>query len=150
MSRPLSVQTTPALVQTLAVSQASRVAAEFAEAGLTGLRPGHASLLIPLLGGGRRVSELAEHLGMSRQAIAQVASTLEKGGYVTRVEDPRDRRARMIELTPRGTVALRVMRRIAMAVEQEWTEHLGADRLNDLRALLVALLSGPPKPSVAK
>lgn len=141
MSRPLGVQTVPALVQTLAMAQAARVAAGFAEAGLTGLRPGHAQLLVPLLGGGRRVSELADHLGVSRQAVAQVVTTLEKGAYVARSADPTDGRARVVELTPRGFAALRTMRRTALAVEQEWERHLGSDRLDDLRALVVALLT---------
>lgn len=141
LSRPLGAQTTPALVQTLALSQAARVATGFADAGLTGLRPGHAQLLVPLLGGGRRVSELADHLGVTRQAVAQVVTSLVKGGYVVRVDDPRDGRAKVVELTAKGLIALRTMRQIALAVEQEWEARLGAGRLGELRTLLVTLLS---------
>ncbi|OHV24898.1 MarR family transcriptional regulator [Parafrankia soli] len=140
MSRPAAAQTTPALLQAVARSQASRVAAGFTEAGLTGLRPGHAQLLIPLLSGGRRVSELAEQLGVSRQAVAQVVTTLEKGSYVERVADPRDGRARVVRLTALGLVALRAMRATALAVEREWAARLGADGLGQLRDLLTTLL----------
>ncbi|MCK9897814.1 MarR family winged helix-turn-helix transcriptional regulator [Frankia sp. AgB32] len=144
MSRPLGAQTTPALVQALARAQAARVSAGFAEAGLTGLRPGHAQLLVPLLAGGRRVSELADHLGVTRQAVAQVVTTLEKGAYVVRSVDPTDGRARVVELTPRGLAALRTMRRTAVAVEQQWARRLGADRLDELRALVLSLLCDVP------
>ena len=46
-------RTVPALVQLLARSRAERLRAEFAAAGMPGLRPAHAALLVPLLGGGR-------------------------------------------------------------------------------------------------
>jgi DNA-binding MarR family transcriptional regulator len=141
LGRPLASQTTPALLQSLARSQAARVTAQFAAAGLAGLRPGHAQLLVPLLGAGRRASDLADHLGVSRQAVAQVVATLEKGGYVERVTDPQDARAKLIRLTPRGLVALGVMRQTALAVEQEWARRLGPDQFDRFRETLVTLLS---------
>ncbi|CUU54702.1 DNA-binding transcriptional regulator, MarR family [Parafrankia irregularis] len=142
MFRPVAAQTTPALLQRVARLQAARVAEGFAAAGLTGLRPGHALLLVPLLGGGRRVSELAEGLGVTRQATAQVVTTLERGGYVERIADPDDGRARLVQLTAAGLAALRAMRRTAVAVEQEWSELLGPDGLDQLRTLLMALVAG--------
>jgi DNA-binding MarR family transcriptional regulator len=108
---------------------------------MPGLRPLHAMLLVPLLGGGRHASDLAETLGVSRQAVAQVVSRLEQDGYLTRVTDPGDARAKLICLTPRGRSALRTMRVTGLAVEDEWREHLGAGRLADFRDTLVALLA---------
>src|SRR5215469_16616660 len=102
-------RTTPALVQLLAHANAARLAMAFEEQGLDGLRPGQALLLVPLLGGGRHASDLAGRLGVSRQAVAQVVATLERGGYVERVADPGDARAKLICLTGRGRAALRVM-----------------------------------------
>jgi DNA-binding MarR family transcriptional regulator len=124
----------------LARSQAAGVAARFEAAGHTGLRPGHATLLVPLLAGGRRAADLADDLGVSRQAVAQTVVTLEKGGYVQRVADPGDGRAKLICLTARGRSALRTMRAAGLAVDDEWREILGEERLGQLRALLVALL----------
>ena len=48
---------------------------------MPGLRPLHAMLLVPLLGGGRHASDLAETLGVSRQAVAQVVTRLESRGF---------------------------------------------------------------------
>src|ERR1700719_2556448 len=100
-------QTVPALVQALARSGTERLRAEFAAQGMPGLRPLHAVLLVPLLGGGRHASDLAETLGVSRQAVAQVVTPLEQDGYLTRITDPGDARAKLICLAPRGRAALR-------------------------------------------
>jgi DNA-binding MarR family transcriptional regulator len=134
-------QTVPALVQALARSGTERLRADFAAQDMPGLRPLHAVLLVPLLGGGRHASDLAETLGVSRQAIAQVVTRLEQDGYLTRVTDPGDARAKLICLTPRGRSALRTMRATGLAVEDEWREQLGAERLASFRDTLVALLA---------
>ena len=133
--------TVPALVQMLARSGTERLRADFAGQGMAGLRPLHALLLIPLLGGGRHASDLAEALGVSRQAIAQVVTRLERDDYVRRVTDPGDARAKLICLTPRGRAALRVMRASAGALEEDWRQWLGAGPLASFRETLVTLLS---------
>jgi DNA-binding MarR family transcriptional regulator len=134
-------QTIPALVQLLARSGAERLRADFAVQGMAGLRPLHALLLIPLLGGGRHASDLAETLGVSRQAVAQVVTRLERDGYLQRISDPGDARAKLTCLTPRGRAALRTMRATALAVEDEWRERLGAEQLARFRETLIVLLS---------
>jgi DNA-binding MarR family transcriptional regulator len=137
----------PALVQRLAHSGAERMRADFAARGMPTLRPVHAMLLVPLLGGGRHASRLAEDLGVTRQAVAQVVTTLERDGYVRRVTDPGDARAKLICLTPRGRSALRTMHASARATEEDWRRRLGAERLAEFRATLLALLSGEDHPS---
>ena len=134
-------QTVPALVQLLARSGTERLRAEFAGQDMGSLRPLHALLLVPLIGGGRHASDLAETLGVSRQAVAQVVTRLERGGYLTRITDPGDARAKLICLTPRGRAALRAMRSSARAVEDEWRERLGAEQLAGFRDTLITLLS---------
>ena len=119
---------------------------------MAGLRPLHALLLIPLLGGGRHASDLAETLGVSRQAVAQVVTRLEGDGYLTRITDPGDARARLICLTPRGRAALRTMRASARALEDDWRERLGAEQLASFRETLLTLLSATsvlPSPPAA-
>jgi DNA-binding MarR family transcriptional regulator len=134
-------QTVPALVQALARSGTERLRADFAAQGMAGLRPVHAVLLVPLLGGGRHASDLAETLGVSRQAVAQVVTRLEQDGYLTRITDPGDARAKLICLTPRGRAALRAMRATAVAIEEEWRARLGAERLAGFRDTLLTLLA---------
>jgi DNA-binding MarR family transcriptional regulator len=131
----------PALVQLLAREGAERLRADFAAAGMTALRPVHALLLVPLLGGGRHASALAAEIGVSRQAVAQVVATLERDGYVQRVTDPGDARAKLVCLTPRGRAALRAMQASARATEEAWRRQLGDGRLAQFRATLLELLA---------
>jgi DNA-binding MarR family transcriptional regulator len=134
-------RTVPALVQLLARRGADRLRADFAAAGMPSLRPVHALLLVPLLGGGRHASSLAVDLGVTRQAVAQVVATLERDGFVRRVTDPGDARAKLVCLTPRGRAALRAMRATGLATEEAWRRQLGDRRLAEFRAILLDLLA---------
>jgi DNA-binding MarR family transcriptional regulator len=135
--------TVPALVQLVAASGAPHLRAAFAAAGLDGIRPAQAVALVPLVAGGLHASAVAHRLGVSRQAVAQAIAPLERHGYVNRVPDPADARARIIELTPRGRHALQVMRSSAIDLEQRWQQILGRRRLAELRDSLTMLLSAP-------
>ena len=106
----------PALVNLVAASGAPGLRAAFAAAGLDGIRPGQAVALVPLAAGGLHASDLADRLRVSRQAVAQAVAALERHDYIVRGPHPSDARARIIELTPRGRQALRVMRSNALDV----------------------------------
>jgi DNA-binding MarR family transcriptional regulator len=134
--------TVPALVNLVAASGGPHLRAAFAAAGLDGIRPAQAVALVPLAAGGLHASDLADQLRVSRQAVAQAIAALERHGYVNRVPDPVDARARIIEITPRGRQALRVMRSNALNLEKRWERVLGRQRLGELRETLVMLLSG--------
>src|SRR6516225_7054955 len=134
--------TVPALVNLVAASGAPHLRAAFAAAGLDGIRPAQAVALVPLVAGGLHASDLADQLRVSRQAVAQGIAALERHGYVTRVPDPADARARIIELTPRGRQALRVMRSNTLDLEKRWEQVLGERRLGELRDSLQMLLTG--------
>lgn len=133
--------TVPALVNLVAASGGPHLRAAFAAAGLDGIRPAQSVALVPLAAGGLHASDLAERLRVSRQAVAQAITGLERHGYVTRVPDPLDARARIIELTQRGRQALRVMRSSAIELEKRWQQVLGERRLAQFRETLVLLLS---------
>src|SRR5271168_2510181 len=133
--------TVPALVNLVAASGAPHLRAAFAAAGLDGIRPAQAVALVPLAAGGLHASDLADRLRVSRQAVAQAVAGLERHDYVTRLPHPADARARIIELTPRGRQALRVMRSNALDLENRWEQTLGQRRLAELRETLRLLLS---------
>jgi len=65
-----------------------------------------------------------------------VASDLEKRGYVERVPDPTDGRAKIIRLTERGRRARAIGRELIDEVEREWAERFGAERVVALREAL--------------
>lgn len=132
------------MVHMVAASRGPRLRAAFAAAGLDGLRPARAVALVPLAMGALHASELADRLRISRQAVAQAVRALESRGYVQRSTDATDARALLIELTPRGRQALRVMRANAIATERHWEQILGPRRFDDLRDALQTLLSHDP------
>ncbi|OBJ82058.1 MarR family winged helix-turn-helix transcriptional regulator [Mycobacterium asiaticum] len=133
--------TVPALMQLVAATGGPRLLGAFTAAGLDGIRPAQAVALVPLAGGGLHASDLADRLGVSRQAVAQAITALERGGYVIRESNPVDARTRIIELTPRGRHVLRVMRSSALALEKSWEQTLGSRRLAELRRALQDLLA---------
>ncbi len=130
----------PALLRRLNAQHVARLRAAYESVGLEGLRPAHLAVLLPLRGGGSRAADLAVSAGVSRQAVAQVLTVLEQGGYVRRVRDPTDARARLVEITEEGRRALRVTRQVAVASEQRWRVLLGDRRLTEFTQVLAILV----------
>ena len=64
---------------------------------------------------------------------------LERAGYVERVPDPTDARARLIRVAGRGERATEIAARVVAEVEAGWTAHLGARRAAQLREILTDL-----------
>jgi DNA-binding MarR family transcriptional regulator len=74
----------------------------FAERGHPEIRPPHGNVMQFLDDGGTRVSVLAGRAEMTKQSMAELVSHLERLGYVERVPEPSDRRAKLVRATPRG------------------------------------------------
>ncbi len=109
------------------------------EHGYTDLVAAHLVILRYPGPDGQRPGELATSSSMSKQAVNYLLGQLEQLGYITRRDDPDDRRSKRVYLTVRGLDAGRVMREAVTTVEQEWANELGAQSLEDLRALLTRL-----------
>jgi DNA-binding MarR family transcriptional regulator len=88
---------------------------------------------------GTRLTDLAERAFMTKQSVGEVVSDLEKLGYVERVPDPSDGRAKIIRLTERGHEARAVGMELIDELEQEWAERFGAERVAALRDALEAI-----------
>lgn len=88
---------------------------------------------------GTRLTDLAERAFMTKQSVGEVVSDLEQRGYVERVPDPSDGRAKIIRLTGRGQEAMALGREIIDEIEQEWAERYGAERVAALRSSLEAI-----------
>lgn len=88
---------------------------------------------------GARPSELAARLRISKQALNYLLGELERLGYLERRADPDDLRSKRIALTPRGIAAVGAIREAVGEVETTWAQQLGAERLDELRNLLLEL-----------
>jgi DNA-binding MarR family transcriptional regulator len=109
------------------------------ERGFADLVPAHLVILRYPGPDGRRPGELAARTSMSKQAVNYLLGQLEGLGYIERRDDPDDRRSKLVYLTPRGLDAALVIRAAVTEGEQEWADELGADTLDELRALLIRL-----------
>jgi DNA-binding MarR family transcriptional regulator len=85
------------------------------------------------------VTELAEHARITKQTAGFLVDQLERAGYVRRVPDPADARARLVQIAPRGEAAIAVARAAEAEVEAEWTRYLGKQGANQLRRALTRL-----------
>lgn len=85
---------------------------------------------------GSRLTDLARAAQMSKQAAGFLVDELERNGYVRRVPDPEDGRARLITITQRGLDAAAVALPVQQRIEAEWEQHLGAERFRELRRAL--------------
>jgi DNA-binding MarR family transcriptional regulator len=110
--------------------------ARLRERGYQDVRLAHSALFAHIDLEGTRSSELAERAGMTKQGMGQLVADLEKKGYVERVEDPADGRAKLVRLTKKGRRHVRDAREIIREIETAYARGLGDERLETLRAIL--------------
>jgi DNA-binding MarR family transcriptional regulator len=108
-------------------------------AGFDDLSPAMARIAAQVAEEGSRVTELAERARITKQSASVLVDQLERAGYVARVPDPADARAKLVVFAERGHEVQRVARREERAIEREWTRHLGADQMKVLRSALSEL-----------
>jgi DNA-binding MarR family transcriptional regulator len=119
--------------------------AELSERGHPDARPIHGFALQAIGVEGTTVSELGRRLGVSKQAAAKTAASLESVGYASRVADPRDARATKLIRTPRGTEMLALSAEIFERLRADWVRQLGETRVAALEDDLESVVgrSGP-------
>jgi DNA-binding MarR family transcriptional regulator len=111
----------------------------FAERGHPEIRPPNGNVMQFLDDDGTRVIVLAERAEMTKQSMAELVAHLERLGYVERVPDPSDRRAKLVRATPRGKQLYTIAREVVAEIEAEWTRRLGKAKMRQLRELLEEL-----------
>jgi DNA-binding MarR family transcriptional regulator len=119
-----------------------------ARRGYDDVRPAHGFAFTLIADGGATAGQLAEHLGVTKQAAAQMVQELEAKGYVTRSTDPDDRRAKRVVLTARGRACTRAAERAAAEELAPWLDALGPRATGALtRALAGYADDGPLRPT---
>jgi DNA-binding MarR family transcriptional regulator len=114
----------------------ARVFEGLAAAGFDDLTPAQARVFQRIGPGGSRLTELSSQAGITKQSAGFLVDQLEREGYVQRVPDPADGRARLVRIAERGARSVEASRAIVAQVEAEWTAHLGAYRMARLRRIL--------------
>jgi len=88
---------------------------------------------------GTRLTELADRMKLSKQAIGQFIDSLERKQFVTRSPDPQDKRAKIITYTTQGYQFIADTIDATLLVEQELSELTGSEHYQHLKQSLIAL-----------
>ena len=90
----------------------------------TGLSFSHVNILMRLFHGGNcGVSMIGEQMGITNAAASQAVDKLVQMGMIRRTEDPQDRRAKLLEITPEGHQLLEK----GVDLRSKWIETLTDD-----------------------
>jgi DNA-binding MarR family transcriptional regulator len=110
--------------------------AELDQLGHDEARPAHGFALYVLGPDGATVAELGRRLGVSRQAAAKMAASLESLGYLERAAHPRDRRAVALRRSRRGEELIMLIGAVFDDLRAGWASRLGSSRLDDVEDAL--------------
>jgi DNA-binding MarR family transcriptional regulator len=82
------------------------------------------------------VAHVAREMGLSRQSVQRTADLLAEDGLVEYADNPHHRRAKLVQMTPRGREALDYVKRR----QADWTDRIGGEHgLEDLRTAVTVL-----------
>jgi DNA-binding MarR family transcriptional regulator len=111
-------------------------------AGYAELRPMHGLVFQAILSADLTSSQLAERLGITKQAAGQMIDELEQRGYVERRPHPAGGRRRLLALTDRAQDHLRVAGQVMRDLEAEVAGQLDDAALAALRDCLARVIRG--------
>lgn len=116
-----------------------RVLRAVAAAGFTDLTVAQARIFSRIGPDGTRLTDLAQQAQVTKQTAGFLVDQLQAAGYVRRVPDPSDARARLVQIAERGAAVIALARVAEAEVEAEWTAHLGERATGQLRDALTRL-----------
>ncbi|MFG2628153.1 MarR family winged helix-turn-helix transcriptional regulator [Streptomyces sp. NPDC048473] len=108
--------------------------------GYDELRPVHGMVFQALHRAGTTSTELAERLGVTKQAAGQIVDYLEERGYVRREPHPDGGRRRLVVLTDKARQHLAVAGRVLYSLEVELASQLDPEALTSMRRQLARLI----------
>jgi len=111
-----------------------------AERGYGDIRRPHLQIWGNIGGQGRRLTELAARAELSLSATSELVNELEQLGYLRRVPDPHDGRAKLIVPTDRGHRALNDAAVRVAEIEDRWGSIVGHERFDQACYVLDELL----------
>jgi DNA-binding MarR family transcriptional regulator len=112
------------------------------------LRRSHTSLFPHIALEGTRITELADRLGITKQAVSKLVDDLEAVGVLTREPDPEDARARRVQFTKRGKEGFFEGLTVLRGLEQELAGWVGNKRMKQLRTTLLTIQDRLARPDI--
>jgi DNA-binding MarR family transcriptional regulator len=106
------------------------------------VRPAHSAVLANIdIATGTRATVLAERGGVTKQAIGELVTELEDRGWVRRVPDPMDGRAKLIQLTRKGHKLMDAAYEVIGEMEAALLKEAGDENLENARRVLRAAIA---------
>jgi len=125
-----------------------------AAAGFGDIPPAYYAVFWSLDREGTRLTTLAERAQTTKQLMNYFVNLLVDMGYLQRIADPTDGRARLVQFTERGRALERTAEAAIADIESEWAGRLGPKRMRKLRSLLsrldMALAETSPEAAAAR
>lgn len=122
--------------------------AELARRGHDQARPLHGFALQAIGAEGTTIGDLGRRLGVTKQAAAKTARSLEQAGYATRAPHPSDGRSWTLARTSRGEEMLELSAEIFDRLRRQWAGQLGDRRVRELEDDLATLTSTTPAAAI--
>jgi DNA-binding MarR family transcriptional regulator len=108
--------------------------------GYTDLRSTHTTLLSNIDLAGSTVTVAADRAGITKQAMGRLAAELENAGYIRVKGDPKDARARVLQLTKTGRQLMLDSLEVMAELEHRYARSVGRDQLAAVLGGLAAFL----------
>ena len=118
--------------------------------GHEGLRLSFHPVITGLPADGLRVTELARQLGMSKQNCFQLLKPIALAGYIERVADNRDKRARKICLTERGHQLIADGAEVIAGIDSGYRDKIGSDAFANIEQQIRPLCLGLKLPPLTQ
>lgn len=119
----------------------SELADELTERGYQDVRPAYAAVFMHIdRRSGSRLTELARRSRMSKQGMMQIVDEMEQRGYVRRVPDPDDARAKIVRLTAHGRRYVAEARHVVSVIEGRIRREVGYRQFSTLRRGLESII----------
>jgi DNA-binding MarR family transcriptional regulator len=113
--------------------------AELARRGHDQARPVHGFALQAIGADSVTIGELGRRLGVSKQAAAKTARSLEQAGYVRRTPNEGDGRSQVLTRSALGVEMLELSADIFDQLRRKWARELGRERVHQLQEDLAAI-----------
>jgi DNA-binding MarR family transcriptional regulator len=119
-----------------------------ARRGFSDVRPAHGFAFVRISDGDATTADVAEHLGITKQATGQLVDYLVDHGYVIRRPDERDARARLLLLTERGRACTVAAESAATETVDGWRSQLDPSEFDRLKVAFATITTpGRLRPS---
>ncbi len=117
-----------------------------AGAGFDDVRRAHNAVFVNLPAEGRRLTDLADAAGMTKQAMGELVDDLVAKGYFRKEPDPTDGRAKLLVWDERGLAAHEATMAAFATIEDEVAAIVGDEDLAVVRRTLSALVRATHAP----